>query len=73
MILLVEDNPDDVALTLRALRKNNISNEVFVARNGAEALDFFDGTGVFAGRDLRIMPEVTLLRSEEHTSELQSQ
>ena len=61
MILLVEDNPDDVALTLRALRKNNISNEVFVARNGAEALDFFDGTGVFAGRDLRIMPEVTLL------------
>jgi two-component system response regulator len=61
LILLVEDNPDDVALTLRALRKNNISNEVFVARNGAEALDFFDGTGVFAGRDLRIMPEVTLL------------
>lgn len=61
MILLVEDNPDDVALTLRALRKNNISNEVVVARNGAEAVDFFEGAGVFAGRDLRVMPEVTLL------------
>jgi two-component system, response regulator len=61
VILLVEDNPDDVALTLRALRKNNISNEVVVARNGAEAVDFFEGAGVFAGRDLRVMPEVTLL------------
>ena len=61
MILLVEDNPDDEALTLRALQKNNILNEVVVARDGAEALDFLLGTGVHAGRDLAIMPEVILL------------
>jgi len=61
MILLVEDNPDDEALTLRALKKNNILNEVVVARDGAEALDFLFGTGSYAGRDLTIMPEVILL------------
>ncbi len=61
MILLVEDNPDDEALTLRALKKNNILNEVVVARDGAEALDFLFGTGAYAGRDLKIMPEVILL------------
>ena len=61
MILLVEDNPDDEALTLRALKKNNILNEVVVARDGAEALDFLLGTGAYAGRDLEIMPEVVLL------------
>ena len=61
MILLVEDNPDDEALTLRALQKNNILNEVVVARDGAEALDFLFGTGSYAGRDLAIMPEVILL------------
>ncbi len=61
MILLVEDNPDDEALTLRALQKNNILNEVVVARDGAEALDFLFGTGAYAGRDLGLMPEVILL------------
>jgi len=61
MILLVEDNPDDEALTLRALQKNNILNEVVVARDGVEALDFLFGTGAHAGRDLTIMPEVILL------------
>jgi two-component system response regulator len=61
MILLVEDNSDDEALTLRALKKHNILNEVVVARDGAEALDFLFGTGSYAGRDLNIMPEVILL------------
>jgi two-component system, response regulator len=61
MILLVEDNEDDELLTLRALTRNNIKNEVVVARNGADALDFLFGTGTHAGRDLSIMPEVTLL------------
>src|SRR5215467_6583611 len=56
-ILLVEDNPDDEALTLRALKKNNISNEVIVARDGAEALDYLLGTG---NADRR-MPQVVLL------------
>jgi two-component system response regulator len=61
IILLVEDNPDDEALTLRALKKNNIANQIVVARDGAEALDFLFGTGKFAGRDLSIKPEVVLL------------
>ncbi len=61
IILLVEDNPDDEALTLRALRKNNISNSIIVAHDGEEALDFFFGAGRHAGRDLSIMPAVTLL------------
>ena len=61
IILLVEDNPDDEALTLRALKKNNILNEVIVARDGAEALDYLFGTGKYAGRDLRNMPQVILL------------
>jgi two-component system, response regulator len=61
MILLVEDNPDDEALTLRALKKNNITNEVVVARDGAEALDYLFGTGAYAGRDTSILPQVTLL------------
>jgi len=60
-ILLVEDNPDDEALTLRALKKNNIRNEVVVARDGAEALDYLFGTGPYAGRDMSVMPTVTLL------------
>jgi DNA-binding response OmpR family regulator len=50
-IVLVEDNPNDVALTLRALKKNNIANEVEVARDGAEALDLLLGRGAYAGRD----------------------
>ena len=61
MILLVEDNPDDEALTLRALRKNNIGNEVVVARDGAEALDYLFGTGPYAGRDASDIPPVVLL------------
>ena len=61
VILLVEDNPDDEALTLRALKKNNIQNEVVVARDGVEALDYFFGSGKYAGRDVRVLPSVTLL------------
>ena len=61
IILLVEDNADDEALTLRALKKNNIRNQVVVARDGAEALDFLFGTAAYAGRDIRVMPTVILL------------
>ena len=61
MILLVEDNPDDEALTLRALKKHNVGNEVFVARDGAEALDFLFCTGAYADRDPENMPQVILL------------
>jgi two-component system, response regulator len=61
VILLVEDNPDDEALTLRALKKNNIRNEVVVARDGSEALDYLLGTGAHAGRDLNMMPQLVLL------------
>ena len=61
VIMLVEDNPDDVELTLRALKKNNIANEVVVTRDGQEALDYLFGTGKHIGRDLNIMPAVILL------------
>lgn len=61
VILLVEDNPDDEFLTLRALEKNNILNEVVVARDGQEALDYLFGTGAYAGRDITVMPQVILL------------
>jgi two-component system response regulator len=60
-ILLVEDNPDDELLTLRALKKNNIMNDVVVARDGVEALDYLFGTGPHGGRDLTIQPQVILL------------
>jgi two-component system response regulator len=60
-ILLVEDNADDEKLTLRALKMNNIRNEVVVARNGVEALDYLFGTGPYAGRNLSAMPQVVLL------------
>lgn len=60
-ILLVEDNPDDEALTLRALRGNNIVNDVVVARDGAEALDYLFATGVYANRDAQAMPAAVLL------------
>lgn len=60
-ILLVEDNADDEALTLRALKKNNIHNEIVVAHDGVEALDYLLGTGSFGGRDLGVMPQVILL------------
>ncbi len=61
IILLVEDNPDDVQLTLRAFKKNNISNKVVVAKDGVEALDYLFGRGIYAGRDVKDMPVVTLL------------
>lgn len=61
IILLVEDNPDDVDLAIRALKKNKILNDVVVARDGAEALDYLFGTGIYEGRDMSIMPEVILL------------
>lgn len=61
IILLVEDNPDDEALTLRALKKNKIGNEVVIAHDGVEALDFFFATGARAERDPRSMPAITLL------------
>lgn len=60
-VLLVEDNHDDEILTLRALKKNNIGNELIVARDGAEALDYLWGQGTYTGRDMREMPDVILL------------
>ncbi|MES2803792.1 MAG: response regulator [Bdellovibrionota bacterium] len=60
-IFLVEDNADDEALTLRALKKNNISNQVMVARDGAEALDFLFAEGKYADRDMSQQPQVMLL------------
>lgn len=60
-ILLVEDNPDHEVLTLRALHKNSIANDVVVARDGAEALDYLFGTGDHAERDTSVMPQVILL------------
>lgn len=61
IILLVEDNPDDEALTLRALKKNNIANDVIVTRDGQEALEYLFAEGQYAGRDNSRMPEVILL------------
>ena len=60
-ILLVEDNPDDEALTLRALKKNNIKNHVVVAHDGAEALEYLFGTGKYAERNTDLLPQVVLL------------
>jgi DNA-binding response OmpR family regulator len=61
MILLVEDNSNDEELTLRALRKHNVANNVIVARDGAEALDYLFATGTHAGRDPNAMPQIVLL------------
>jgi CheY-like chemotaxis protein len=60
-ILLVEDNPDDVELTLRAFSKNRILNRVIVVKDGAEALDFLFAAGDYADRDINIKPTVILL------------
>ncbi len=60
-ILLVEDNPNDAELTLRSLRKNNVSNRIHVVRDGAEALEFIFGKGAYNGRSLKEGPKVILL------------
>ena len=61
MILLVEDNAADVTLTIRAIKRANIANEMVVARDGAEALDYLFGTGQYSGRDINQLPVVVLL------------
>jgi CheY-like chemotaxis protein len=61
LILLVEDNQDDEVLTLRALKKNHIANDVVVVHDGVEALDFLFGTGAYTGRDTKVQPQVVLL------------
>jgi len=61
IILLVEDSPDDVKLTLRALKKSNILNEVVVASDGVKALDYLFGTGEYSGRDTSNVPQLILL------------
>jgi two-component system response regulator len=61
VILLVEDNPDDEALTLRAFAKNKIANTVVVARDGVEALEYLFATGAYADRDARELPQIVLL------------
>ncbi len=60
-ILLVEDNADDEALTLRALNKNKVANKIVVVRDGAEALDYLFCRGAYADRDPRDLPQITLL------------
>ena len=85
-ILLVEDDPDDRELTRRALKKNNLCNELVVTHDGEQALDYLFGTGAYEGRDTSVMPQVILLdlglpkmcgfevleriRSDERTSRL---
>lgn len=61
VILLVEDNPDDEVLAIRALKRNHISNEIVVAHDGVEALDYLFGTGIYQGRNINIKPAVVLL------------
>src|SRR6185369_5596427 len=60
-IFLVEDNPDDEALMLRALKKNHIANEIVVARDGVEALDYLFATGEYNGRNVKEQPQLILL------------
>lgn len=60
-ILLVEDNPDDEELTLLSLKKNNLSHDIVVVRDGVEAIEFLFGNGQYAGRDLSRTPTVVLL------------
>ena len=60
-ILLVEDNPDDQVLLKRAMKKNHLANEIVVANDGVEALDYLFGTGTFEGRDTSAQPELVLL------------
>lgn len=60
-ILLVEDNPNDAELTLRALKKNRLANNVVHVKDGAEAIDFVFGTGLYAGRKIENGPRIILL------------
>lgn len=61
VILIVEDNPDDELLALRALRQNRLANEIVVARDGVEAMDYLLGRGAYTDRDTRQMPQLVLL------------
>jgi CheY-like chemotaxis protein len=61
VILLVEDNPDDEALAIRALKRHHVGNEIVVARDGVEALEYLFGTGSYADRDVSLKPSVILL------------
>jgi CheY-like chemotaxis protein len=61
VILLIEDNPDDEALAIRALKRHHVGNQIVVARDGVEALDYLFGTGSYAGRDVNLKPSVVLL------------
>lgn len=61
VILLVEDNPDDQALLLRAMKKNHLANDLVVANDGVEALDYLFGRGAYEGRDVNLQPELVLL------------
>ncbi len=61
IILLVEDNPDDVELTLRAFERSNVASEIIVVRDGEQAIHYLFNTGPHADRDPKIMPEVVLL------------
>ncbi len=70
LILLVEDNPDDEILTLRALKKASVANRIEVVRDGAEALDFVFGSGNYAGRDLNDMPQLKRIRADERTKRI---
>ncbi len=60
-ILVVEDNPDHLELTLLTLESNRVANKIVVARDGVQALDYLFGTGAHAGRDVTVQPEVILL------------
>jgi CheY-like chemotaxis protein len=61
VILLVEDNPDDEALAIRALKRHHVGNTIIVAHDGVEALDYLFGTGLYTGRDVNLKPSVVLL------------
>src|SRR6266567_2153780 len=61
LILLVEDNPDDVELTIRAFKKSNIANEIVVVSDGEEALEYLFATGAYVGLDSLAMPRMVLL------------
>lgn len=61
VILLVEDNPDDELLTLRALKKTGVQNDVVIARDGVEALNYLFARGPYSGRDPAVMPQLILL------------